>query len=314
MNIKEILKLENDKKIEGVYIVDTMRKVPFKDKDKGEFLAFKLFDRTGTVDAKIWKNTDEVFDKVKNGDVVKIIGASNIYRDKMSVIVMKIDVDEDYDIAKLLPASKYNPKTMFKDVCEIMDTIKDEDIMKLWIEIKNDDSFIKKFMRCPGGKGKTHHAYLHGLLEHTLSILIILKRFAIIPEADVDKMYMGGFLHDVGKIYSYKWDSNIEMTNLGRLHEHTALGYSFFMIRMSDIDMPHKKRVEIIEDIGHIILSHHDIPEFHTFVRPMTLEAKLVAQADFFDSFQTRHRATFEDLDEEWFYSNLDNQFFFKRK
>ena len=71
---------------------------------------------------------------------------------------------------------------------------------------------------------------------------------------------------------------------------------------------------DIIEDIGHISLSHHDIPEFHTFVRPMTLEAKLVAQADFFDSFQTRHRATFEDLDEEWFYSNLDNQFFFKRK
>ncbi len=314
MDTKEILKLESDVKIEGYYIIDKIKKVPFRDKTKGDFLVFKLFDKTGIVDGKIWNDADEMAEKLKDGNVVRIMGASNLYNDKMSVIVGKIEVDDKYDIAKLVPASKYDPKVLFKDLCEIMDEIKTKEIKLLWNEIKDDESFIKKFIQCPGGKGKTHHAFLHGLLEHTHSILTILKKFSLLASVDKDKMYMGGFLHDVGKIYSYKWGTNIEMTNLGRLHEHTALSYSFFMIRMSDVEMEHAIRKELIEDIGHIILSHHDTPEFHTFVRPMTIEAKLVAQADFMNSFSARYDDTFEDYDDEWFFSNLDKQFFFKRK
>ena len=313
MDIKYILKLETDKKIEGTYIIDNMKKVPFKDEAKGNYLTFKLFDKTGIIDAKMWKDCDEIFDKIKNGDVVIIIGASDNFNNKISVVVMKIEVDHKCDVIKFLPTSPFNPETMYAGVCDILDKIKDKDILKLWKEIENDEIFIEKFKKCPGGKGKTHHAYIHGLLEHTYSMLNILEKFASVYVINSDKLYMGAFLHDAGKVYTYKYDRNIDMTNLGRLHEHTALGYSFFMIKMLDIEVEKEKRMEIIEDIGHIILSHHDTPEFHTFVRPMTLEAKLVAQADYLDSFKTRFERNIEETDDEWVFDTLEKQFYFKR-
>lgn len=315
MLIKDLINLTANVSVEGTYIFSDVKLKPFTEK-QGCFLVMNLQDRTGIISAKIWDNAESLAQQLKDITVVTIQGRTNIYNGKMQVIIEKIKQADSYDLSDLIKVSSRNPDEMWLELTTLLETnFTNYDYKMIWEAFKTDANFVTKFKMWPGGKGTVHHAYQHGLLEHTLSVIKIIKLFQThLPlPFDFDKALLGGTLHDIGKLDAYSYDNiKIDMTNIGRLHEHTVLSYFAFRKTIEVLGLTNNA---ITEDVGHIILSHHGSKEQHAIIKPMTIEAKLVAAADYLDADtnymmqQLEHNAN----DQGWIFDTLSDQFFFKR-
>ncbi|WP_249010936.1 HD domain-containing protein [Conexibacter sp. DBS9H8] len=134
------------------------------------------------------------------------------------------------------------------------------------------------FAEAPAAK-HYHHAYRHGLLEHSLVVAEAVSAIAaIFGGVDRDLAVCGSLLHDIGKLEAYTvGEDGIEMSHHGRLQGEIALGY--FRIR-SAIDGLGGFPDDLAEALLHIILSHHGSLEHGSPVVPATREATLVHMAD----------------------------------
>lgn len=318
MLAEEILKLGNNVVIEGNFIISDIKLKPFTEKE-GHFLTFNLQDKSGMLWSKIWDDAEAIAIKLKGIQIVTIKGRTNIYNKKTQIIVEKIKEAEvdSYDISDLVKVSSRGPEEMWEELLKILeDNFSISDYKRIWSIFLSDEEFVKKFKLWPGGKGTVHHAYQHGLLEHTLSVVKMAVLFSNDLGFDLDKALLGAVLHDIGKIEAYQYNMiKIEMSNIGRLQEHTVLGYYTFRKIVEESLISSSIKSIIIEDIGHIILSHHGSKEFRAVVKPMTIEAKIVSIADLLDANtnymlkQLEHNAD----DKGWLFDSLNSQFFFKR-
>jgi len=124
-----------------------------------------------------------------------------------------------------------------------------------------------------------HHAYRHGLLEHSLTVAQAVSALSgIFHGVHRDLAVTGALLHDIGKLDAYRRiGEEIEMTDAGRLHGEIALGYSRIRDEIAAIDgFPS----ELSQALLHIILSHHGSLQHGSPVVPCTREATLVHMAD----------------------------------
>ena len=136
----------------------------------------------------------------------------------------------------------------------------------------------RRFRDAPAAK-RYHHAYRHGLLEHTLLVAQSVSALAaIFPGVDRDIALTGALLHDVGKLDTYRQTGDgIEMTDDGRLHGEIPLGYARIRDEIStDADFPPR----LAQALLHVILSHHGSLAHGSPVVPCTREATLVHMAD----------------------------------
>lgn len=136
----------------------------------------------------------------------------------------------------------------------------------------------EQFRDAPAAK-HYHHAYRHGLLEHSLTVAQAVSALsAIFPGVNRDVAVTGALLHDIGKLDTYRRiGEEIEMTDAGRLYGEIALGYTRIRDEIAAIDgFPH----ELNQPLLHIILSHHGTLQHGSPVVPCTREATLVHMAD----------------------------------
>lgn len=134
-----------------------------------------------------------------------------------------------------------------------------------------------------------HHAYVGGLLSHTLEVVKIgLKIFEAIEhdEKDVlkDIFVAGAAFHDIGKILEYKWNDAkpTEVTNKGRLIGHIPMSFSIFEQYAGMFSIEGR----YWEGIGHAIISHHGfVKDRGSPIAPKTLPAIVLHQADMISAF-----------------------------
>ena len=318
---KDILRMQNNSVAEGIFLINDIKLKPFMNGKEGYFLVFNLQDKEGLVASKIWDNAEVLAQQLKAIKFAEVKGRTSLYNNKIQLVVDKIREAEkgSYNEADLIRMASKSPEDMWNEIVEIFESLenqsyfKDLNIIKIWEFYKQDEDFLQKFKMWPGGKGIVHHAYQHGLLEHTLSVIKLTETITSDLQIDFYKARLGAFLHDIGKIDAYDYDLKTSMTNFGRLHEHSVLGYYRFRKDLETIDIPNKEIYA--EEIGHIILSHHGSREHGAIVAPMTVEARLVAFADQLDSDVNYGIQQVEHNADEfgWVFDNLNEQFYFKR-
>ena len=145
----------------------------------------------------------------------------------------------------------------------------------------------------PGAKG-VHHAYTGGTLIHSYSVAQIAQAMSqAIPEANEDLCVVGAFLHDIGKLYTYRLNGiNIEMTDEGNLYDHIFMGAEFIgNFTEGLVDCNKYSNMKKLELLRHIILSHHGKLEFGSPVVPQCIEAHIVNFADNLDANVEQIRA-----------------------
>ena len=164
----------------------------------------------------------------------------------------------------------------------LVGSVTDADLRRILAAVFGDRVFFERFSTCPGSQSY-HHAYLGGLLEHSISVAGLCRLLGEqYPQADGDLLLTAALLHDVGKCRELAFDTAIEYTDEGRLVGHVVLG-----IRMLHEALTRARvhaDLERLMLLEHAILSHHGELEWGSPKRPSTLEALLLHHADNLDA------------------------------
>lgn len=261
--------MKEEDRISGLYLARAKKMGLTK---RGEpFLIITLSDRTGDVEARVWEKAGELASLFKEGDVLEVTGIASSYRKQIQVTLSDLKVsDSPRDPTLFLETSPREVQEMMGSLRDILKDIQNGHLKAVVDSFLSDRDFLPLFKKAPAAKS-FHHAYLGGLLEHTLSVCQMMRQVAgHYPELDRDLLIAGGFLHDIGKIREYTFDLQIQYTDEGRLLGHLILGSAMIDEKLKDMKYFPK---DLALRLKHLILSHHGEYEFGSPKRPKFLEA-----------------------------------------
>jgi 3'-5' exoribonuclease len=226
-----------------------------------------LCDRSGSIEARFWGCRVDV----EAGEVIEAVVRVDTYEGKPQATLVGLSVTEE-EAGDFVPSSRFDPT---------------------WIEGKISallradyygfaGACLEAIREAPASE-RNHHAYRHGLLEHTWSMLMladeIRRHYTTHYGMEIcrERVYLGVLLHDLGKIYDSEgvWH---ETTPHRHLVGHMAAGIRFLE------EHKHLLDADLRDDLAHIILSHHGTKEWGSPVVPATIEAIIVHQVDLLDS------------------------------
>lgn len=246
------------------------------------YLTLRLLDRSGEIEARVWERADDLGRGFDKNDFVRVRGQATLYQGKIQIRVQDVmRVDETKIAAEdFLPRSATDPEAMLDELQAILRGIKNPDLLALAEACFADEELMRLLKQAPGAK-TIHHPYLSGLLEHTLSLLkLIQKVVENYRGIDVDLLLIGGFLHDIGKVYEFTFDRAIDYTDEGQLLGHLVMEVELVERKIAGIaDFP----AELAMLVKHMLVSHHGAYEFGSPKLPQTLEAVILHSLDDLD-------------------------------
>ena len=248
------------------------------------YLSLTLGDRSGEIQGPVWDNAESLQDICSPGNVVRVQGLVQVYREKLQLRIdrlQQVEVDNN-GMEAFVEASRRSMEDMAGELRQVIGSVRNPFLKKLLTRIFIKDETGKKFLSSPAAKG-IHHAYLGGLLEHSLSMAQVAGLLARhYPGIDYDLLVSGALLHDIGKTQELSSEGGaIDYTDSGRLKGHLVMGSEFVGWEAAKIkDFPS----EVLTHLQHLILSHHGRQEFGSPVVPMTPEALLLGFIDDMDA------------------------------
>ena len=258
------------------------KQVPLNKNGK-PYLALVLMDRSGTIEGRVWENVERFADGFDSGDFIEVEATVVEFNNRLQLKISNLQrLDpEGIDPEEFLPSSPRDRGEMLARVTALLDSITDEQLRLLTRGRLEDADFRRRFSRTPAAK-TIHHAYLGGLLEHTLAVMELCLQVAeAYPGLDRDLLLAGAFLHDVGKTSELSSQVGFDYTDEGRLVGHLVLGAE--MLRDWARQQPQLPAETVIK-LEHMILSHHGSFEFGSPRRPKTQEALVLHYLDELDA------------------------------
>ena len=147
-----------------------------------------------------------------------------------------------------------------------------------------------------------HHAYIGGLLEHTLSLLetgaAILPLY---PDLNADLVLAGLFLHDIGKIKELSATAAFEYTDEGQLVGHIVQATIWIEQKAAEAEKECGRQfpADLKCVLQHIVLSHHGEYEYGSPKLPAMAEAAMVHYIDVMDAKINAFNAAIEQCHED---------------
>ena len=285
-------------------------------KDGDPYLIIDLVDRSGHMKAVAWDNVKTMNEAFTAGDYVEVKGNVVEYRGALQVVVQKLDrIDPaDVDARDFLPATERDVDQMLDRLVLMTQGVKNPYLSKLLAAFFGDKDFVDRFKVAPAAK-RMHHAYLGGLLEHTLSVARLIQAVADHYKGiDSDLLLAGGILHDIGKVHEFSYETHIDYSDAGRLLNHIVIGVEMLEKNIAGIEGFPENLALLLK---HMIVSHHGTRDFGSPEPPKTLEAVILYYLDELDAKVTAVRAFMEadNSDDSWTsYHGVLDRFFFKGK
>ena len=280
--IRFVQDLAEGEQLEELFMVKMMRRG--ETRAGKAYLSLTFSDKSGEIGGPAWDNVEMLEKRCVPGTVVKVRGQVQSYRDKLQIKVDTIEAvdSSDYAIDAFVAASQRDARSMQSDLEFLINSIKDPYLKKLLDRIFMLSDTGEDFQTAPAAKG-IHHAYLGGLLEHSLSMAQAASLLADHYRGiDRDLLVAGALLHDIGKTEELNSDVGvIDYTDIGRLKGHLVIGCELVGRMADDIkDFPPER----LTHLQHLVLSHHGRQEFGSPVVPMTAEALLLSFIDDMDA------------------------------
>jgi 3'-5' exoribonuclease len=246
-------------------------------------------DATGQIHCRVWNATRDIYERLPGAGFVKVRGRVEMYQGHLQLVaetIVPVADQSALDLSELIKHTKKNVPEMYNRVREILAKIQDKQLQAIMEQFLNDAEIMKKFIVAPAAMG-LHHAWLGGLLEHTLSVLelalVICPRY---PDVDQDLVLAGLFLHDIGKTVELTYATGFDYSDEGRLVGHVMRGAIWVEQKAAAAGarLGEAVRTDLVRVLMHIVLSHHGVPEFGAAVLPKTPEAILVNLIDNLDA------------------------------
>jgi 3'-5' exoribonuclease len=217
------------------------------------YLALELRDRTGVVAGRAFRDADVLAGRFDRGDLVRVRGRVERFRDELQVEVAAIDRVEagQADPAAFLPTAYRDLDELDGFLEHLAGEVRDPGFRGLLDAILADDVLRAALRRAPCTRNG-HHAYLGGLLEHTVAVATLAVETAgLHVRLNSDLLITAAVVHDLGKTREFSYGAEIGLSEEGRLLGHVMLGQRLLDERMSGIE--EGKRLAL----AHCVLCHH---------------------------------------------------------
>lgn len=277
----ELASLQPGQELEGRYLL--LRASLGTTKNGKPYGTLRLGDRSGEMEGRLWDQAEELLAPLRPGVVVKVSGRVDSYQGHTQVVLQDLAPDPSAEAAAFLPASPVPLPELQAGLAEALSWVTQPDLKQiLEAFFVGDGEFAAAFAAAPAAKG-AHHAYVHGLLEHTVSTARAARALAGLYPEDLEPQVLiaGALLHDVGKVAELTLGPPIDYTDQGRLEGHLVLGLRMLEAKLATIQgFP----ANLAEHLRHLIISHHGAYEFGSPRKPKTAEALVLNFIDDLDA------------------------------
>jgi 3'-5' exoribonuclease len=250
------------------------------------FFSVDLGDRTGSFGCTIFSD-NPAFEAIKaggEGAVVRIEGKIDYYQGRLSPKIARADVLTEDQLGapglleNLVEVAPENADELWAEFNTFIESVTHPELRATVRAVF--DEIGENFKWAPAAVAM-HHAYRHGLLEHTTHMARACKALLpLYPEVHADLAIAGILLHDTGKVIEYEGTLATKRSRRGILQGHVVLGYQ--LARKAGMKV--KLAPDLLERLEHIILSHQGEPEWGAAVYAATPEAVFVSMIDNLDA------------------------------
>jgi 3'-5' exoribonuclease len=188
------------------------------------YLALELRDRTGAIQARAFKDADLLAGRFERGDLVRVAGRVERFRDELQLEIRNIAKTEQADPAAFLPVAYRDLDELDGFLEHLAREVHDPEYRALLERLLGDRALRAQWRRAPCTRGG-HHAYLGGLLEHTVAVATLaLEACQLHPRLNSDLLITAALVHDLGKTREFTYGADIALSEEGRLLGHVVLG------------------------------------------------------------------------------------------
>ena len=272
--------------IEDVYVVSG-KQFSATQTNKNFIKAF-VSDRSCQVTARMWNATRDVFNAMPESGFLRLRGRVENYQNNLQIIIEQMwpARDGSFEVDDLMPHTSKDIDAMCQRVFELCQSVQNRHLGALLQAYLDDEELMNNLCKAPAAMS-FHHAYIGGLLEHTLNAMEVAE--AIIPfyrGLNRDLVIAGIFLHDLAKTWELTYDCAFGYSDGGHLVGHIVKSAMWVEHKAKDAERVLGERIpqELIDVLQHIILSHHGTPEVGAARCPSPPEAIAVHMIENLDA------------------------------
>jgi 3'-5' exoribonuclease len=246
-----IAELRPGQRLEGCFAC--LRKDRLTARNGSSYLSLELRDRTGAIGARVFRDADRIGLRFESGDAVRARGRVARFRGEMVAELDDVQRLEPgaFDPAEFLPAAYRSVEELEGFLEHLAREIHDPSLRRPVERLLLGGPVAEEFRRAPCTRAG-HHAYLGGLLEHTVSVGTLVGELCQLhPRLDSDLLMAAALLHDVGKAKEFTYGARFELSDEGRMLGHLAIGAQ--LISEATDDLPVERRLPLLN----CVLSHH---------------------------------------------------------
>jgi 3'-5' exoribonuclease len=228
------------------------------------YLTIELRDRTGTILARAFRDADLLAGRFERGELVRVRGRVERFRDELQVELRTIARADgaDADPARFLPVAYRDLDELEGFLEHLAREVYEPGLKGLLERLLGEQGLRAEIRRAPcsvpasGGPlraASSHHAYLGGLLEHTVAVTTMaLELCTLHPRLDRDLLLSAAIVHDVGKTREFTYGAEIARSREGSLLGHVQLGLALIASHVPPgLDLERRLALE------HCVLLHH---------------------------------------------------------
>jgi 3'-5' exoribonuclease len=238
--------------VHGVYACT--RKERLTTRSGSPYLSLELRDQTGVIPARAFRDADALAGRFDRGDLVRASGRVERFRDALVVEILQIErvaADDPVDPGAFLPRAYRDLDELDGFLEHLAGEVHDRQYRALLDRLLADAELRAEWRRAPCSR-TGHHAYLGGLLEHTVAVATLAHDLCQLhPRLQPDLLLTAAITHDLGRTREFTYGAEIGLTEEGRLLGHLVTGERIISERATALDTEH--RLALL----HCVLTHH---------------------------------------------------------
>jgi 3'-5' exoribonuclease len=230
-----------------------LRKDRLTSRNGAPYLSLELRDRTGAIAARVFREADRMGLRFERGDAVLAAGKTERYQGRLVAELDDLSRLEpgSYDPAEFLPTAYRSAEELEGFLEHLTREVHDPGLRAVVERVAFTEPLASEFRRAPCTPAG-HHAYLGGLLEHTVSVATLVGELCQLhPRLDSDLLMAATILHDCGKAREFTYGAEFGLSEEGRLLGHLVIGAE--IVGAAARELPPERRLALLA----CVLQHH---------------------------------------------------------
>jgi 3'-5' exoribonuclease len=229
------------------------------------YLTLELRDSTGTITGRAFRDADLLAGRFERGELVRVAGRVERFREQLQIDVRTITraEGEGADPTKFLPTAYRDLDELEGFLEHLVREVYDPGLRGLLEGVLGDRELRARIRLAPcsvpvppgaGGRSSSaHHAYLGGLLEHTVAVASMALEMCVLhPRLNRDLLLSAAILHDLGKTGEFTYGAEIERSPEGAMLGHVEIG-----LRLIARYAPASLDPAVLLALEHCVIMHH---------------------------------------------------------